>query len=270
MTRLRNKVAAITGAASGIGLASARRFAAEGAAVVVTDLRGEAAEEAARAIRDEGGKAVGIKVDAGCEEDLKAMIDTAVDEFGGIDILFNNALNNNPDTVARDLDFLNFDSEVFHTNMQVNVLGGVLASKYALPHMLKQGQGSIIFTSSTSSLGGEITAFTYGATKAAVNWYVQTIAATYGKQGVRCNAIVPGVIVTPSQQAWSNPELDAAFLDIQNVPRLGKPEDIANMAVFLGSDESAFCNGSLYEVNGGMNCATPMVPVVRKFLNSGK
>lgn len=270
MNRLQGKVAAVTGAASGIGRESARRFAAEGAKVLVTDLRGERAEDVAREIRDSGGQALGLKVDAGAEDDLKAMIDTAVGEFGSIDILFNNALNNSPDTIARDLDFLNFDPEVFHINMQVNVLGGVLATKYALPHMLKQGSGSIIFTSSTSSLGGEVTAFTYGATKAAVNWYVQTIATNYGKQGIRCNGIVPGVIVTESQQAWSNPEMDAAFLEIQNVPRLGKPEDIANMAVFLGSDEAEYCNGCLYQVNGGMTASTPMVPVVRKFLEDGQ
>lgn len=266
MGRLNQKVAAITGAGSGIGRASAHRFASEGATVLVTDLFADSAEKVAQEIRDAGGQAVSLAVDAGSEEQVKAMVDKAITDFGHLDVLFNNALNNSADTIARDLDFLKFDTEVFNINMGVNVLGGVLAAKYAIPHMIEQGGGSIIFTSSTSSLGGEITAFTYGATKAAVNWYVQTIAATYGKQGIRCNAVVPGVIVTPSQQKWSNPELDAAFLEIQNVPRLGKPEDIANMALFLASDESEFCNGSLYEVNGGMNCATPMVPVVRKFL----
>lgn len=266
MSRLENKAAVITGAGSGIGRASALRFASEGAAVLVTDLREAAAEAVANEIRDSGGRAEALAVDVGVEQQLKQMIDTCISTFGRIDILFNNALNNSHETIVRDLDFLQFDAEVFNINMRVNVLGGVLAAKYALPHMLEQGSGSIIFTSSTSALGGEITAFSYGATKAAVNWYVKTIAATFGKQGIRCNAIVPGVIVTPSQQAWSNPEMDAAFLEIQNVPRLGKPEDIAAMAVFLGSDESAFCNGSLYEVNGGMNCATPMVPVVRGFL----
>ncbi|MAT50991.1 MAG: alcohol dehydrogenase [Porticoccaceae bacterium] len=266
MGRLKDKVAVITGAASGIGRASALGFGAEGARVVVTDLRVEGAEKVAEEICAGGGQAVGIEVDAGDEGHLKAMIDRAVTDFGRIDLLFNNALNTRPDTIQRDMDFLKFDVEVFEINMRVNCLGGVLASKYAIPHMLEQGGGSIIFTSSTSALGGEITAFTYGATKAAVNWYVQTIAATYGKQGIRCNAIAPGVMVTPSQQAWSNPEMDAAFLDIQNVRRLGKPEDIANMALFLASDESEFCNGTVYEVNGGMNCATPMVPVVRRLL----
>lgn len=266
MKRLEEKSAVITGAGSGIGRASALRFAAEGAAVLVTDLRAESAEQVAAEIRDRGGRAMALKVDAGVEDELKQMVETCVAKFGAIDVLFNNALNNSPDTIARDLDFLQFDAEVFHINMQVNVLGGVLASKYALPYMLEKGAGSILFTSSTSSLAGEATAFTYGATKAAVNWYVQTIAANYGRRGVRCNGIIPGVIVTESQQKWSNPAMDAALLEIQNVPRLGQPDDIANMAVFLASDESAYCNGSLYPVNGGMTCVTPMVPVVRRFM----
>ena len=267
MNRLENKAAAITGAASGIGRASAKLFAAEGAAVLVTDLRGDGAETVAEEIRADGGHALSMKVDVGDDKDVRAMIDRTVAEFGHIDVLYNNAVNNDPAMSARDVDFLQFDPEVFNTNMRINLLGGLLACKYALPHMLAQGSGSIIFTSSTSSLAGEISAFTYGATKAAMNWYVQTIAATYGKQGVRCNAVVPGVIVTPSMKAWTNAEMETAFLEMQNVPRLGQPEDIANMALFLASEESQYCNGCLYPVNGGAACGTPMVPVVRKFLN---
>ncbi|MNF50355.1 NADP-dependent 7-alpha-hydroxysteroid dehydrogenase [compost metagenome] len=150
--------------------------------------------------------------------------------------------------------------------MRVNVLGGVLACKYALPHMLAQGSGSILFTSSTSSIAGEISQFSYGASKAALNWYVQSIAATFGKRGIRCNGILPGVIRTPAMESWANEAMKAAFLDLQNVPQLGEPEDIAAMAAFLASDDAAYVNGTLMRVDGGMSCGTPMVPVVRNFL----
>lgn len=264
--RLKDKVAIVTAAGSGVGRASAKLFAAEGATVLVTGRRPETVDPVAQEIREQGGKALALKVDVGEEEDLRNMVDTAIEEFGRIDVLFNNAVNSNPETAARDRNFLEFDVQAFNDNMRINVLGGVLACKYTLPHMLEQGSGSIIFTSSSSSLKGEVSMFSYGASKAALNWYVQTLAATYGKQGIRCNGIIPGVILTESLTAWWNSDMEAAFLELKNVPRLGQPEDIGHMAVFLASDEASFCNGSLYEVNGGMMCATPMVPVVRELM----
>lgn len=266
MARLQDKVAVITGAGSGIGRASAEMFAQEGAVVVVTDLRREAAEETVAAITAAGGQAMGLAVDVGDESQLRQMIETTVEAYGRIDVLYNNALSNNPAMSARDRDFLQFDPDVFFNAMRINVLGGVLASKFAVPHMLSKGTGSIIFTSSTSSLGGDVTAYSYGPSKAALNWYVQSIAATFGKQGVRCNAILPGVIQTASQKAWSNPTMDDAFLDIHNVPRLGLPDDIAAAALYLASDESRYTNGTLMRVDGGMSCTVPFVSVVRKFL----
>jgi NAD(P)-dependent dehydrogenase (short-subunit alcohol dehydrogenase family) len=152
--------------------------------------------------------------------------------------------------------------------VRVNVLGGVLASKFAIPHMLEQGGGAILFTSSCSSLGGDVAQFSYGASKAMVNWYVQTIAATFGKRGIRCNAILPGVIETPAMKAWANEAMNAAFLELQNGPRLGVPEDIAALALFLASDEAAYINGALMRADGGMSCAVPHVQVVRNLLKA--
>jgi len=270
MNRLSGKICIITGAGSGIGRASAKMFAAEGATVVVTDLRRESADQVAHDIQADGGKAIAMAVDVGEEAQLRHMVDTTIAEFGRIDVLYNNALFLNTAFVMRDLDFLAFDPEVFSANMRVNVLGGVLASKFTLPYMLKQGSGSIIFTSSTSSLGGDVTAYSYGGSKAALNWYVQSIAATFGKQGIRSNAILPGTIQTPSKIAWSTPAMDADFMDIINAPRLGEPEDIAAMAVFLASDESRYVNGALYRVDGGMSCTVPFITVTRKALAANK
>jgi NAD(P)-dependent dehydrogenase (short-subunit alcohol dehydrogenase family) len=266
MDRLKGKSCIITGAGSGIGRATAEMFAREGGRVVVTDLNGGAADAVAHGIVEAGGTAIALRVDVGEEDQLRTMIETTVSEYGGIDVLHNNALFYNLDFVMRDLDFLTLDPEVFYANMRVNVLGGVIASKIAIPHMLEHGNGSIIFTSSGSSLGGDVTAYSYGASKAALNWYVQAIAATFGKQGIRSNAILPGPTQTPSKMAWSTPEMDAAFLEILNVPRLGEPDDMAAMALFLASDESRFVNGALYSVDGGIGCTVPFIGVTRKML----
>jgi NAD(P)-dependent dehydrogenase (short-subunit alcohol dehydrogenase family) len=265
MNRLQGKACAITGAGSGIGRASALRFAAEGASVLVSDLYEDAAQQVADEIVKAGGRAVALRVDVGVEDDLRQMVDATLLRFGGLDVLFNNAVYRNPATV-RDTDFIAFDTELFHNCMRVNVLGGVLACKYALPHMLERGSGSILFTSSTSSIAGEVSQFSYGASKAALNWYVQSIAATFGKRGIRCNGILPGVIRTPAMESWANEDMKQAFLDLQNVPQLGEPEDIAAMALFLASDEARYVNGALLRVDGGMSCATPMAPVVRRHL----
>ncbi len=267
MSRLRDKVACITGAGSGIGRASALRFAAEGARVLVTDLRGDAAEAVAAEIDAAGGIAHALAVDVGVESQLAAMIDTTLARFGRIDILFNNAVDTSGKGRA-DKDFLAFDAARFFEIVRVNVLGGVLASKLAIPHMLGQGGGSILFTSSGSSLGGDVAQFSNGASKAMVNWYVQTIAASFGKRGIRCNAILPGVVETPAMKAWANPAMNAAFLDLSNCPRLGQPDDIASLALFLASDEAAYINGTLMRADGGMSCTVPHVQVVRHLLQA--
>jgi NAD(P)-dependent dehydrogenase (short-subunit alcohol dehydrogenase family) len=264
MNRLKDKVCVITGAGSGIGRASAEMFGQEGATVVVTDIKSSAAEAVAQGIVKGGGQALALAVDVGEETQLRAMVDTTIAKFGRIDALFNNALMTNPDPELRDKDLLNYDPKVLYATMRVNVVGGVLASKFAIPHMLARGGGSIIFTSSGSSLGGDVTAYSYGASKAALNWFVQAFAATFGKQGIRSNAILPGPIQTPSKMAWSTPEMDEGFMEVLNSPRLGMPDDIASMAVFLASDESRFVNGALYRVDGGMSCTVPFIAVTRK------
>lgn len=266
MNRLGNKVCVITGAGSGIGKATAEMFAREGATVVVTDLRAAAAEEVAHGITTAGGKAIALAVDVGEEEQLENMVNTTVAEFGGLDVLYNNALFVSTEFAMRDMDILKFDPEVLYANMRVNVVGSVIATKLAIPHMLKRGNGSVIFTSSGSSLGGDVTAYSYGASKAALNWYVQAFAATFGKKGVRSNAILPGPIQTPSKIAWSTAEMDENFMEVLNAPRLGEPDDIASMAVFLASDESRYVNGVLYRVDGGMSCTVPFISVTRKAL----
>jgi NAD(P)-dependent dehydrogenase (short-subunit alcohol dehydrogenase family) len=264
MNRLQDKVCIITGAGSGIGRASAEMFAKEGATVVVTDINAIAAEEVAHGIVEAGGQAIALTIDVGEESQLRGMVATTIGKYARIDALFNNALMTNPDPEMRDRDLLDYDPKVLYATLRVNVVGGVLASKFAVPHMLERGGGSLIFTSSGSSLGGDVTAYSYGASKAALNWFVQAFAATFGKRGIRSNAILPGPIQTPSKIAWSTPEMDEGFMEVLNSPRLGMPDDIASMAVFLASDESRFVNGALYRVDGGMSCTVPFISVTRK------
>lgn len=268
MDRLKDKVCIVTGGGSGIGRASALAFAHEGGTVIVADIRSEAAEATAQAVHESGHDNVrAMTVDVGEESELERMIGQTVADFGRIDVLFNNALYVNREHAMRDMDFLSFDPEIFLANLRVNVLGAVLASKLAIPHMLRQKSGSIISTSSGSSMGGDITAYSYGSSKAALNWFVQSIAATYGKQGIRSNAILPGPTQTPAKLEWSTPEMDELFLDVLNTPFIGEPEDIAAMAVFLASDESRYVNGMLYPVDGGQSCTVPFISVTRKLAN---
>jgi len=264
VNRLLDKICIITGAASGIGRASAEMFAREGATVIVADIAATAAEEVAHGIIKAGGRAMALTVDVGEEDHLRRMVETTIGKFGRVDVLYNNALMTNPDPALRDRDLLNYDPRVLYATMRVNVVGGVLASKLVIPHMLERGGGSLIFTSSGSSLGGDVTAYSYGASKAALNWFVQAFAATFGKRGIRSNAILPGPTQTPSKIAWSTPEMDEGFMEVLNSPRLGLPDDIASMALFLASDESRFVNGVLYRVDGGMSCTVPFISVTRK------
>lgn len=265
MGRLQGKVAIITGAASGIGRATALRFAAEGAQVAVVDINGQGAQDVVTEIAAAGGTALALTVDAGVESQLAGMVADTVAAFGRIDILFNNAINTAAAKSPSENDFFAFDASVFEAIVRVNVLGGVLACKYAIPHMIRQGGGSILFTSSTSAFGGDVAQFSYGASKAMVNWYVKTIATSFGKQNVRCNGIVPGVIQTPAMKAWANAEMTEAFLKIQQAPRLGEPEDIAALALFLASDEATYLNGGLYFADGGISAPLPFVQLQRDF-----
>ncbi len=267
MDRLKDKVAVITGAGSGIGRATARRFAAEGARVVVADLFGDTAAAVAAEIKADGGEAIPLAIDVGSGEQVKLMIDTTIATYGKIDILHNNAANTNLQDAAKDVSLLDFNVELFHRNMDVNVLGGVLASQYALPHMIEAGRGSIIFTSSSISIGADIAQFSYGSSKAAINWFVKTLAVNFGKKGIRCNAILPGIIETPPFQNWASgtPGLYEAFQSVQNSPAFGTPEEVAAAALFLASDDASFVNGILMLVDGGMTCTIPFTNVVRNY-----
>ena len=250
MNRLENKVAVITGGASGIGRAAAAMMAAEGAAVVIGDLELDKAAEAAAEITAAGGRAVGLAVNALEEESLHALVESAVEEFGALHIMCNHVGGSNP---RKDLDLLRMDMAEFDRTMALNVRSTVVGSRAALPHLIAAGGGSIINTASVAGISGDFLQAAYGTAKAAVIRLTQYIATQYGEQYVRCNAIAPGAIMTPALQNNLSAEVIEGIRGHNSLPFIGAPEDIAAAMVFLASDESRYITGQLLTVDGGMS-----------------
>jgi len=256
MGRLDGKIAIITGAASGIGKATARRVAAEGARTVVADLNSDGAKQVADAIVTAGGEASAVRADLGDADSVRAMVAAAVAAYGGLDILHNNAAATRL-AATKDLPVSEADPGVWDETMRVNVRGAMVAIQAAVPYMIARGGGSVINTASGSGLAGDLRNPAYGASKAALVSLTRYVATEFGRQGVRCNAISPGFIVIsekPGREA-----VNATMLRHALTPRLGRPEDIAAMVVFLASDESAFITGQNICVDGGMLAHQPFV-----------
>lgn len=261
--RIPNKVAVITGGASGIGLAAAHRFAAEGASVVIGDLDEKQAQAAAQQITDAGGSAIGAAVNVLEEESIGALIARAVDEFGSLNVLCNHVGGSNP---RKDLDLLRMDMDEFDKTMALNVRSTVLGSRLALPHMIEAGGGSIINTASVGGLSGDYLQSAYGTAKAAVIRLTQYIATQYGPKMVRCNAVAPGAISTPAlRDNLSEAEIEA-IKGHNALPFLGEAEDIANAMLFLASDESRYLTGQLLVVDGGMSSHSSIAEDRRDFM----
>jgi NAD(P)-dependent dehydrogenase (short-subunit alcohol dehydrogenase family) len=252
MDRLQNKVAVITGAGSGIGRATAMTLAREGASVVVADIDEGAADTVVGEIAEAGGKAKGCWVDVAEESAVKAMIEVAVATFGGLDILHNNAAALGPEVLGRDLDIVDMDVEVWDKTMAVNVRGVMLGCKHSIPHMLERGGGSIVSASSCSALFGNVSRIAYGTSKGALISFTKYVATMYGPQGIRCNALAPGLILTPAAQRNLPVEQFAVYQENHLFPRLGDAQDIANAVLFLSSDEGIFINGQTISVDGGL------------------
>jgi len=259
MSGLDGSIVLVTGAASGIGLASARAFAGAGAELVIADINAAGAERAAEELRDGGARAHAIAVDLAEPASVERMVRFAIERCARLDVLFNNAANTAPDVIGRDADILNMDLEVWERTMAVNLRGVMLGCKFALPHMLAAGRGVILNTSSASGLAGDVYLSAYGVSKAGVNALTQYIATQYGKRGIRCNAIAPGVIDTPALRERSSPEQQAIYAAHHLTPSFGRPEDIAAAAVFLASDEAAFITGQVISVDGGLMSHHPAV-----------
>jgi NAD(P)-dependent dehydrogenase (short-subunit alcohol dehydrogenase family) len=253
--QLDDKVVLLSGGASGIGRVTALLLAREGACVTVGDVAFEGAQTVAREIVENGGRAVAAHCDVRDEESVRAFVDLAVAEFGGVDGLDHNASWTHPrfDTDAGDVDL-----GVWDRVLETNARGGLLLARFAIPEMVKRGGGAIVTISSGTSTIGESTRVAYGVSKAAINQLTRHLAARYGRDGIRANTIAPGFILTDTAIA-NVPEAIRTRLAASNpTRRLGQPSDIANVVVFLLSDASSYVNGQVLHVDGGHQIAGVM------------
>jgi NAD(P)-dependent dehydrogenase (short-subunit alcohol dehydrogenase family) len=249
MLQLQGKVAIVTGASAGIGLATASVLAQRGATVVMTATQAANAEPGAAGIRGQGGMAEAMALDLAEEASIVALVEAVVRRHGRIDILHNNAADLS--VTRRDGDIERMDAEVWDRVFRVNVRGTMLMCKYVLPHMVRQKSGSIINTASALGLQGAVVQAAYAASKAAEIQMCRSIAASHGKRGVRCNAIVPGLILTRAATDNLPPPLFAIQESENLTPYLGQPEDIANAVAFLASDDARYITGQALVADGG-------------------
>jgi NAD(P)-dependent dehydrogenase (short-subunit alcohol dehydrogenase family) len=247
--KLDGKVAIITGAASGIGRATALLFSREGAKVVVADISADAGEAVATRIREAGGEAIAIKTDVGNEEEVKALVAATVGKYGRLDIAFNNAgIGGDAAKVA------DYSTEMWNRVININLTSVFLCMKYELGPMLEQGSGSIINCSSMLGTVAFATAPAYVAAKHGVIGLTKTAALEYAEEGIRVNAICPGFVataLTTNEDVDPNAELHAFYAGITPQGRMGTSEEIAEAVLYLASDAAGFTTGMAMVVDGG-------------------
>ena len=243
--RLKNKVSIITGAAQGIGLATALKFAEEGATVIVCDLRADGVDAALAMVRARGAQALGYAVDVTDRPALDAMVAAVKAHFGHIDVLINNA------GITKDARLQKMTLAQFDAVIDVNLRGVFHATQAVLGAMLAQGSGVILNASSVVGIYGNFGQTNYAASKFGVIGFTKTWARELGPKGIRVNAVAPGFVETPILATIPDKVLQQMR---EQVPlhRLGKPEEIANVYAFLASDEASYVNGAVIEVSGGM------------------
>jgi NAD(P)-dependent dehydrogenase (short-subunit alcohol dehydrogenase family) len=245
--RLRDKVALVTGGASGIGRATAETFAREGARVVVADYA-DGESETVRAIKNAGGEARYVRVDVSDSAQVRRMVGTALEAWGRIDILFNGA------AVLAYGTAIDMDEKDWTHIISVNLTGTFLCCKAVLPHMVRQGSGSIINVASTTGAHDACArAVAYVSSKGGVTLLTRAMAIDHAKQGIRVNALCPGPTDTAMLRNALTPDQLEAFAKTYPMGRLGRPEELASAALFLASDEASFVTGSAMYVDGGQS-----------------
>jgi NAD(P)-dependent dehydrogenase (short-subunit alcohol dehydrogenase family) len=265
MNRLKDKVAIVTGGAGGIGSATAHRLASEGARVVVADIDLRRARDVAEAV---GNDALALEYDAADAASIKSLIETAIQRCGRLDILHNNAAVTAPEKQSQDTTAVDIPLEIWDLTLKVNLTSYMAASKYALPHMIARGSGAIINTASGSGSHGDLARIAYGTSKAAIINLTRYIATQHGRQGIRCNAISPGLILTAAAEK-TVPELLQMISEHVLTKRLGRPEDVAALVAFLASEDAGYINGQNITCDGGMTAHQPHVADLRKLMQSG-
>ncbi|WP_010300816.1 glucose 1-dehydrogenase [Kurthia senegalensis] len=248
--RLENKVAIITGSASGIGKAIATKYAAEGAKVVIADFNEEALHATVEAFKADQKDAFGVKVNVANEEDIQRMVDDTIAHYGRVDILVNCAGVLDNMQAAH-----NVEDAIWNRVMDINVGGVMRGVRKVLPYFQEQKSGTIINLASISGLQGGRGGFTYTAAKHAVAGMTKNVASHYGPLGIRCNAIAPAQVDTGMTQSTDGYDMFGLTQSVRGVKglmhRVAQPEEIANIALFLASDESSYVNGVVLAADGG-------------------
>jgi NAD(P)-dependent dehydrogenase (short-subunit alcohol dehydrogenase family) len=247
---LQGKAVIVAGGATGIGAATAQRLATEGASVTVGDINITGAKATADRIVESGGHAVAIQFDLADDESVQEMVELTIKEFGAVHGLHNVGADLSTENLGRDTTLLDTDFDVWHRTLDVNLLGYVRTSRAVLPHLLAHGGGSIVNTSSGGSLGTDPMHVAYNASKAAVNQLTRHVANNWGAQGIRCNGIMPGLVMGETQRRQNDIELHQMFVKDARVTRVGEPRDIAAITAFLLSDEAEWINGQVWYIGG--------------------
>lgn len=243
--RLKDKVAIITGAANGIGLAAALRFAEEGAKVVLADFDEQVGAAQAKVLGDQGYDVLFQQVDVSKQESVETLVQKTIEHFGKIDILINNA------GITRDAMLTKMTLEDFQRVLDVNLTGVFNCTQTVVPYLLEQGHGKIINTSSVSGIYGNFGQTNYAASKAAVVGMTKTWAKEFGRKGINVNAVAPGFVKTAMVAKMPEKAIDQ-MTSVVAMKRLGESRDIANAYLFLASDESDYVNGHVLHVDGGI------------------
>ncbi len=260
MDRLKGKVAIVTGSTSGIGVGIAKAFAAEGAKVVICGRRESKGQAVVDSIVAAGGEATYHFMDITKVESIDELLKDTAEKYGKIDILVNNAAN----VALKDgrVDELTLD--MWDAIFQSDVRGTFYATRQVIPYMKENKGGSIINIGSMASCGGDLGSTAYACAKAGVDMLTKSTALQYGKAGIRCNCVRPGLIVTPENEAYVPQVLKDIFLNNIMVGRYGAPQDIANMCLYLASDESEYFTGQVVTVDGGLNAHVSTVGEFKK------
>lgn len=256
--RLKDKVALITGAASGIGKSTSVLFGQEGAKVMCVDVNGDGADQVAHQIADSGGEAASLTVDVAREEDVQRMVRETVERWGRLDVLYNNAGIGFGGPVTQ------VAEEEWDRLIDINLKGVFLGCKHAIPEMAKQGGGAIVNTASDAGLRGVSFLSTYCASKGGVVLLTKSLAVEWARQGIRVNCVCPGVIQTPilepflSQAGTGREAVLERMAQMHPLGRVGQPEEVARAVLFLASDEASFITGVALPVDGGLEAGPPM------------